>query len=184
MHFPSPADAEGIRGIGFLHAEGDVLQHFPKQPVPQMAGGDELSLLSGERAVVDRKGHLHRRLGDLHEGDGLRHGGIADGIPDGEPVQPRKTDDVARGSAVDGAALQPLDLIERDQFSALHAALRVVIGDRHVLIDARGSPFDPPDADAPDVFVVVDGGNQNLQGARGIHFLRFKMLHDRVEQGL
>lgn len=53
-----------------LHPEGDVLEQLFKQPVTQLARGDELAFPASEGAVVDRKGHLHGGLADFDKGQG------------------------------------------------------------------------------------------------------------------
>ena len=58
-HLPPAGHIEGVGGVGHLaYPEGYVLQGFPEQPVPDLAGGDKLALPPGEGRVIDREGHL------------------------------------------------------------------------------------------------------------------------------
>ena len=61
LHFAASADGENLRVAGLRDAQGDVGADFLHEPVPDMARGDELAVLAGERAVVDGEFHLNRR---------------------------------------------------------------------------------------------------------------------------
>jgi len=71
------------------------------QPVANLAAGDVLALLAGERGIVDREGHLDRGVVDLDEGQGLHLAGVADGVADGDIGQTCEGDDIARLGALD-----------------------------------------------------------------------------------
>ena len=95
VQLAAAADAEGIGGVGLLHAEGNVGLQLAHQAGAQVAGGDVSALAAGKRAVVDGEGHGDGRLGDLDEGqrlDGIRR---ADGIADHDIFDTGDGDDFA-----------------------------------------------------------------------------------------
>ena len=169
VHLPSAADAEGIRGVGVLDAQRDVAQQFTIQPVTQVAGRDELALLSRKRRIVDREDHLHRGIGDLDKCNGIDAVGCADGIADIDLFQSREADDIARRGALAGDAVEPLDLIQIDDLAA-HGDLGVIVvaGD-DVRAHFGDAALHSADADPANILVVVNGRDQNLQGSRLVH---------------
>ena len=61
LHFAASADGEHLRVARLRDAQRDVRADFLHQPVPDVARGDELAVLAGERAVVDGEFHLDGR---------------------------------------------------------------------------------------------------------------------------
>ena len=82
MKLAAAGHLEAVRAVRLLHPQADVRVQLPKQTVAQMAGGDKLSLLAGQRAVVDHKVHGDGGFGYLLERNGLRLCRGTDGISD------------------------------------------------------------------------------------------------------
>ena len=71
MQQAATGHAELVRvGRGF-HAQRDVGLEFALQAVTDLATGDELAFLAGERGLVDLEGHAHRRFVDLQGRQGI-----------------------------------------------------------------------------------------------------------------
>ena len=57
MQFAAPAHLEYVRRIRLLDAQCYIRLRFLEKSIANMAAGDELSFLSGERARVDAERH-------------------------------------------------------------------------------------------------------------------------------
>ena len=68
LKLASPEHDEGVRRLGLLHANGEVLSGFAKEAVAQVTAGQIFGLLAlaGERRRVDADTHLDRRLLDVN----------------------------------------------------------------------------------------------------------------------
>ena len=102
----------------------DVRADFLDQPFPDMARGDELAVLSGERAVVDGELHLNRRRIDRHERQrrrGLRSREIVS--PMNTSSKPVDADDVAGVRFLD---FDPLHAFEMEDHGDLALGLAAV----------------------------------------------------------
>ena len=183
VHLAAAAHLERLGGVGILYLQRDVAQQFAVQPVAQVAGGDELALFAGEGAVVDGKGHLHRRLADLDEGHRLHAVGGADGVADVDAFQPRKADDVARLCPLHGHTGEAFDLVQVDQLAALVEADDVVVADGDFLVGLHAAALDPADADPAHIVVIVDGRDEQLQRRRLVRLHGRDMVEDGIEQG-
>src|SRR5690606_31047555 len=62
VQFATARYLELVRRIGFLNAQGNVVQQLFVQTVLDVAAGDELAFLAAERRVVDLEGHRNGRL--------------------------------------------------------------------------------------------------------------------------
>ncbi len=108
---------------------------------------------------------------------------VRDGVADVEVFDPRDADDVAGSALLDFDALESGERQERGEAQArLHGPVSRDFGDRRV--DARTASEDAPDADAPNVLVVVDRGNEELERtffARGLGHVRDDRFEERFE---
>ena len=182
MQLAAAADAEGIGGVGLLHAEGNVGLQLAHQAGAQVAGGDVGALAAGERAVVDGEGHGDGRLGDLDEGqrlDGIRR---ADGVADHNVLNARDGDDLAHAGAFHRHALEPLERKQAAQAEVLvEIGVEVVAAGRHA-VELERAAGDAADADSADKVVVVDGGDQHLHRRVRVALRRGDVLEDGFKQ--
>ena len=81
MQLTAAAHLEAVRRE-LLDAKRDIGVQLAEQTLAQVAGGDVLSLLTGERAVVDHEVHRDGRLGNLLERNGLRRFGTRNRVAD------------------------------------------------------------------------------------------------------
>ena len=163
MQLASAGDLERVRGVGLLHLHGDVGLHLFKESGAEVAGGDEFALAPREGRVVDVEGHGEGGLVDLDEGQGLRMLRVAQGLADVQPLDAGDRHNVADAGFLGLGAPEARELIQpRD----LHALLLAVLLAQHGLRAHFDAPaLDLADAYAPDVIVVVEGGEQKLQRA-------------------
>ena len=183
MHF---ATAGHIEGIGALlgHVEGNVLQQLPFQPVPEVPGGDKLAFLTGEGRIVDGKGHLDGGVADFHKGQGLHRLGGAQGAANGDVCHAGQSHDFTSTGLLNGGLAQTIEGIQGHHLTlGLHAGV-VIVADNHILVDLDHALLHPAHGDAANILIVVNGGNQHLQGGVGIALGGIDILDDGLEQGL
>ena len=184
MHLAAAHDAEGIVRGGILDLQGDILQQLAHQAVTDLAGGDILALLAGERGIVDREGHLDRGVVDLNKGQGLHLAGVADRVADGNIGQTRKRNNIAGLCALDRLTAVGLE-VEQLGDAAAHMHIGVVpVADLNRAADLDDAVLHAADAHAADKVVVVNAGDQHLQRLIRLALGGLDILQDRVEQGL
>ena len=59
----------------------------------------------------------------------------------------------------------------------------VVVANSYLLANPHGAALNAPDADAPNVIIIVNRRNQHLHRAFAVHMRRRDMLHNLLEQG-
>ena len=182
MHLAAAHHAEAVGGSGVLHLQSHILQQLFLQAVADLAAGDELALLAGKGAVVDREGHLNSGVVDLDEGQRLHKGGVAQGVADGDVGEAGEGHDVARLRGLDGGAAVGLEAVQGGD-AAFHGEVMVVpVAHLHVLAHLDGAVLHAADADAAHKLVVVNAGAQHGHGRFGIAFGALHVLQDRLEQ--
>ena len=183
MHLAAAHDPERVGGGGVLYLQGHVLEQLAVEPVADLAAGDVLALTAGQGAVVDREGHLNGGVVDLDEGQGLHLGGVAQGVADGDVGQARESHDVAGGDVVAGDAAVGLEVIQLGQAAAQADRGIVPVAGHHFLAHAAGAVLDAADADAAHKVIVVDRGDQHLEGGVGVALRGLDGVQNGVEQG-
>ena len=182
MKLAAAADAEGIGGVGLLHAEGNVGLKLAHQAGAQVAGGDVSPLTAGKRAVVDGEGHGDGRLGDLDEGqriDGIRR---ADGIADHDIFDTRDGDDFAHAGTLNRHALEALEREQAAQAEVLvEIGVEVIAAGRHA-VELERAAGDAANTDTADELVVVDGGDEHLRRGIRITLRSGNVLKDGFKQ--
>ena len=78
--------------------------------VAYVAGRNVFAFPPGKRSVVDREGHLHRRLADLHEGQRLGSIRCAKRISYVDVLDTGNADDISYTRAVNIAPCKSVDL--------------------------------------------------------------------------
>ena len=136
---------------------------------------------ASERAVVDQEDHGNgRRLDGQHvEPDGPL--GVGDGIADGHGRDAREGEELAR---LDDGNRRPLQPLEDEQLLDLPEDLLVVPGqDRDRVAGPDPASQEAADADASDIVVVADVGDQSREGTLGIVFRGRHVIQDGPEEG-
>ena len=149
-----------------------------------MAARDVLAVLAGKRRVVDTEGHGDRRLLDLRERDGLDLFRSADRIADVQILDAGDGDNGTHLCLGHRNLLQTFEFIEGVDLATVVLGLIVVVDKDNVLADLDAAVADLADADAADIVVVVDRGDQDLGRSVGITDRRRNVLEDRIKQGL
>ncbi|CAN4040214.1 Histidinol phosphatase and related hydrolases of the PHP family, partial [Dysosmobacter welbionis] len=184
-HLAPARHVEGSLLVRVGHTQGHVLQRLPVQPVPQLAGGDELALLAGKGGVVDGEGHLQGGGADLHEGQRLHAVRDADGVADGDVGNAAHGDDVAGGGLGHRIPGKALELVDGGGSRLAEHSLRVVVvAHDDVLVLLQGAPLDAADGDPAHEVVVVDGADQHLEGLVHIRLRGGDILQNGLKQGL
>ena len=182
MHLTAAANAECVGGVGFVYAQGYVLEQLTEQTLTQVAGGNKLALLAGERRVVDHKGHLNGRLGNLNERQSLNVLGVAQGLTDGYALDAGEANDLACLCLLDRLTAQLLDGVQGNQLRVVRLGVAVVVADGNLLTYLHRAALDTADADTANVLVVVNRRNEHLGRAFGINMRRRNVLEDLLEQ--
>ncbi len=166
MQFTAPRDLEGVGRVGILNPQGDVGAQLFRQPLTDIARGDPFPFPAGKGGGVDDEIHGKRRLVDRDVGDRHRVLGTGQGLADANGVEAGHSDDIT------GARLLDLNLLEPFVAEQLGDA---PFGHRTVLLDhgygLTGLHLAVEDAtggDAADVVVVVDVGDQHLEGGLAV----------------
>ena len=182
VQLAAAADAEGIRRVGLLHAQGDVGFQLAHQARAQVAGGDVGALAAGERAVIDGEGHHDGRLGDLDEGQRLHRVRRADGVADHDVLDAGDRHDLTHGRLLNRHALEAVEGEQAAQAEAF-AQLRILVVAAGLHgIELHGAAGDAADADAAHELVVVDRGDEHLRRALRIALRGRNVLENRVKQ--
>ena len=162
MKLTTAGNLEGFGCLGFLDTQADVCVQFLEQTVAQVAGSDKFTVSSGERTVVYDEMHGNRRLGDLLERNCFHMIRRAERITD---VQISDTGDRYDGADRCFIYFYFIQTVKLIQFADLYFFLfvRIVMVDKNaVLVDTDGSVIYFTDTDTSNVFIVVDGTDQNL----------------------
>ena len=126
MHF---AAASHIEGIGALlgDVEGNVLQQFLFQPLPQVAGGDKLALFTGKGRIVDSEGHFDGGVTDFHKRQRLHGFGGTQGTANGDVCHAGQRHDFTGTGLLHRDFAQTVEGIQRNHLAPnLHAGVMVV----------------------------------------------------------
>ena len=182
LHFATTADRENFRVAGLSDAERDVGANFFDEAIPNVARGDELAVLTGERPVVH--GEFHLNGGRINRDIGQRGAefGIANRLADEHVLETREADDVAGVRFRDLDALHAFEMVDHRDLALGNFAVAVAanrrISDLHFAFDNFA------ECDTPDVFVVIQVGHEQLKTFAGLGTRRRNVFHDRVEQRL
>ena len=186
MHLAASGDVEAVvRALDLADLEGNVLHRLSREPVAQVAGGDVLALLAGERAVVYGEGHLHRRRGDLEEGERLRGLGGADRVAYRDIGYAGKGNDVSGGGLGDGLSREAVELVNADRLRLFRGGVGLVpVRDYDLLVLLQRSALDASDGYTANVLVVVKAGDEHLQGSLVVRRRRGDIVENGIEKGL
>ena len=95
MQFAAAGDAEHVGIGGFIDAQRDVALELAHQALANLAAGDELAFLAGERRGIHLEAHDQRGLVDRDRRQRIGMFDVADGVADVHVLDARDGDDVA-----------------------------------------------------------------------------------------
>jgi hypothetical protein len=123
LHFAAATDVENVRSFGLLDSNSNIGSHFLDQTLPDVARGDEFSIVARQWAIVD--GELHLNRGRINRHEGQRHAvfGIGDGFADEDVFETGQADDVAGVSFGDLDSFEPFEMKDRGDFGETLSAI-------------------------------------------------------------
>src|ERR1700704_2181976 len=102
MELAASADQEALGGTGVLDTKPEVDVELLVKPRPQLAGGGELALTTGEWRRVDPKGHPDRGLVNLYARQWIGRFGIGERVADRHFLEAGEQHDVPGACARHG----------------------------------------------------------------------------------
>ena len=162
MQLAAPGYFKYVGVLRFFDTQADIGIQLAEQAVAQMAGGDIFAFLSGKRAVVYDKVHRDRRFRNFLERDCLRAFRRADRVSDMDIRNAGNRDNRADLSFFDIDLIQPVKFVQLADLDFFALVRVVVVDDDSVLVNAQAPVVYLADADAPDIFIVIDRTDQHL----------------------
>ncbi len=177
MEFPAAGDLEP--GSLRLLFQRHVGLEFFLQPVGDLPRGTELAFLTSERRGVRPDEDLQRRGFDLHYRQRFGLVGARDGLADLYAVDAGQLDDLSRSGVRSFGPAEPFGHEDFLDFGGRGFAVRSEARDRVAFLDSAA-------LDAPDRIFTLErvpgqGGDEHLEGCRGISRRRRHVLDDRFE---
>jgi hypothetical protein len=161
VQFAASRDEEHVGILGFLDAQGDVGQQLLFQAFADLAAGDVLAFLAGQRRGIDLEIHGQRRLIHHQRRQAVRRRRVANGDADADLLDAGDQHDVAGFRFARLFALEACEHHDLGDFRLALVFLAVHHGD--FLAGLHAALLDAADADAADIAVVVDGADLQLQ---------------------
>ena len=182
MQLTAAGNLERVGGIRLLHTHGHVRLHLLEEAVAQVAARHIFALAARKGAVVHHEKHGDGGLVDLHERKGLHAIGRAGRLAD---VQIREAGHGHEIAQVRGFHLHSAQALELIQLADLHVLCGTVAAAKdHLLAVLDVAALHTADADAADVIVVIDVGEQDLRRAIQVSLRGGNLLEDHVKQRL
>ena len=176
LQLAAALDLPLVRALGVLHADRDVADRLGRQAVLDLAGGELVAVLAGQRREVDADGHRDRRLVDGDHRQRARIVGVGQRLADRHVRQPGDGDDLARPGLGGIDAVERLGDVELGDARGRDRAVGAAPGDRLALLDRP--VVHAADREPPDVGRRVEVGDVRLQRLRLVVLRR----RDRVDQ--
>src|SRR5262249_10292780 len=145
----------------FFNSNGNVAEYFPIETFLDLTRGNELAFGTGERRVVHAENHCDRWFINGNRGQRLRIVGRRDGFTDVDCFDSGERHDFAYFGILRRLTLQTLEHVKFFDSSPRHRS--VPAGNRNLLVSGNLSGKYSPDRQTPDVLVVVDIRDQQLQ---------------------
>ena len=180
VQFAAARDAEHVGVGGFFDAQRHVALELAHQALADLAAGDELAFLAGERRGVHLEIHDQRRLVHGDRRQRIRLVDVANRIADVHVLDAGHRDDVAGDGGIHRLTREAL---EREHLLDLGGAVvfaAVPQLDRLAGLDRAAA--DAADADASDVRVVVERRDLELQRRVGLALRRGHVVQDGFVQ--
>src|ERR1022692_4198264 len=180
LHLTASTDGEDFRVGRLRDAQGDVGADFLHQPVPDVAGSDELAVLAGERAVIDSELHLDRRRVNRDVRQSRARLRIANGFTNEDVFKAGKANDVAGVSFLDLDALHAFEVEDGRDF---------VLGDFTMAMAADGGIaqldfafVNFSEGDTSEIIAVIQIRDQHLETIARLGAWRRDVLDDGIEE--
>ena len=182
LHFTTARHGEDLRVTGLCDAQGDIGARLLHEAVPDVAGGDEFAVLSGERAVVDREFHLNGRRVNRDVGQRRACFAVANRLADEHVLEAGQAHNVAGVRLLHLDALHALEVVDGGDLALGDAAVAVAadggVADLHLALD------DFAERDTAEVIGVIQVGHKHLEAVASLRARGRDMLHDGVEERL
>ena len=183
MKLTTAGNLEGISRIRILYTERYIGLLLTHQTVTDMTGSHELTLLTGERGVIDDEIHRDRRLRNLLE---RNRGCLAgdDRITYVEILDTGNRNDLTAAGLIDINSCETVKGVElRDTYTGTLVRI-VVVHDVGLLIQLQGTVIDLTDTDTSDELVVINSRHQHLRIRIRIALRCRDIIEDGLEQWL
>ena len=162
MELAAATDFKSVRAVGFTNPQADVRFFFFHQSVAQMPRSHILTFFARKRTVVDHEHHGQRRFVDIDGRQRFRIIRIRQRVADRKLIQARDGDDVTDLRALNFRTFQAVIDVKQIDFLL---AFRITVQYQNRLPGLHRAPHHPSDANAPDIFVMVNGSHHDLQGS-------------------
>src|SRR5664280_2827789 len=180
LEFASSCNGEPIGQITPLNGDGNVGAQLFLDTLTQLVGGHELALRTPKWTVVDHEHHRHCRRLDCQHVQLHRTLRVSDRIPDRDGRYSCEREDLARLHTGDFLAFQPLEDEEPEDLGHVFV---VAVGEHLDLVSGlQLSTEHAADADAADIIIVGNVGDQDRQRAPWVIFRSWDLLEHELEQ--
>ena len=112
VQLAAAGDLELVRVVRVLDAQRDVVQQLLLEALADLAAGEVLAFLAGERRLVDLEGHADGRLVHLQRRQPFGLIAVAERVGDAQVLDAAEGDDVAGRRVLDALALQAHEAVQ------------------------------------------------------------------------
>ncbi len=180
LELAAALDLPGVRPLGLLDAQRHVAHELGVEPVGDLARGQLVAVLAGQRRRVDPDRDAQRRLVDAGDRQRARVVGVGQRLADRHLGDAGHGDDVARPGLGRLDPVERLGHVELADLGGLDLAVAATPGDR---LPAPDRPVaHPAQREAPDVGRGVEVRDQGLQRVVGVVLRGRDVLDQEVHQ--
>ena len=180
VEFAAAGDAELVRIVQLLDAQGDVGDQLAVKTLLDLARGDVLAFTPGKRRIVDLEGHRDGRLVHDQRGQAFEMVGMADRVGNVERIDAGEHDDVPGAGLI---GLHALKAVEAEHLEHLAlAALAVGADDADQLVLRQGAAADASEADHAGIAGIIERADLKLERSVRIHVGRGDPVDDGLEE--
>ena len=184
MQLATAGHLEAVSGVCLLYTQADVGIQLPHQALADMAGSDEFTFLTCQRAVVYHEIHGNGRLRNLLERNCLRFLRGAQGITDVDICDTGNRYDRTDLCFLYFYFIQTFKLIELTDLNFAELVRLMMVDDDAVLIYFQVAVVDLTNADTSYILVVINRADQNLCFCIRISLRRRDVIQNGLEQWL
>ena len=166
MHLTAAGNIEAVGSIfQFRNLQRNILQRLTEQTVTQLTGSNELAFAACKGAVVDRESHFNGGGRNLNKGQRLNCIGGTDGVTDTDITDTAHGDDIAGRGFGNRRTTQTVKGVKGNGLTLLADLLgSMIVADNDFLILLDSAALNATDSNSTNKLVVIDGGNQHLEG--------------------
>ena len=180
LHFTTSTHFKDVRRVGVGYAEGDVGTNLFQQTLADVARGDELALLPGQRSVVDGKLHFDCRRINRHKWERLTIHRVGDRFPNENVLKAGHADDVAGMGLRNLDSLEAFEVKDGGDFGSASAAIAMNASGRVGELYFAADDF--AEGDSTEVIRIIEIGHQHLELNSGVSARRRDLLDDGLEE--